>query len=422
MDIKVLVATLEKTMDFNSNYIEPIQVGCEYNPTIPNIKYYDNIKNNIGNKNKSYCELTAIYWMWKNLKSDYYGLFHYRRFFSFNKKYKEPVYIEQYLTEDGLNKYNINDNSLVNLCSKYDIIVPNLIETNETLYNQYVDFHNKDDIDTLIDIIKTDYPKMYNGFLSYINKTSGYFYNMFIMKKDIFNNYCEWLFEILEKCENKINTSNYSKSNKRVIGYLAERLTGFYISELIRKRVKYTCLPVVFFNNTEYQEKTLPKVYDKTDCTIAVAPDNKYVPYTSVLLQSILENSKKEYNYDIVVLNKDISKTNKQLLIDQFKDHKNFSIRFYDIGKLIYNYQSLLTYGHLSIETYFRFFIPNIFKNYNKVLYLDVDMVVNYDMAELYKTNLNGYKLAAAIDADHAGQLNRDPKSDFTAERLALLK
>jgi len=83
MDVKILVATHKNTQIKSNNYNYPIFVGSAI--TNPTTKYQrDDIGENISNRNNYYCELTGIYWAYKNMKSDYIGLCHYRRFFNIN--------------------------------------------------------------------------------------------------------------------------------------------------------------------------------------------------------------------------------------------------------------------------------------------------------------------------------------------------
>ena len=87
-DVKVIVATHKKYSFPNDKMYMPIQVGAKLNEDLGYQK--DSIGYNISEKNPYYCELTALYWAWKNLETDYLGLVHYRRYFSLKeKKYKE---------------------------------------------------------------------------------------------------------------------------------------------------------------------------------------------------------------------------------------------------------------------------------------------------------------------------------------------
>lgn len=141
----------------------------------------------------------------------------------------------------------------------------------------------------------------------------------------------------------------------------------------------------------------LRPAFKNNNIALAMSSSNEYAPYVSVLIQSIIDNAKKGNNYDILVLNKDISDDNKKI-ISEHANSRNVSVRFVDTNKYL-NGRTLHTQG-LAIETYFRFFLLDIMKNYNKVVYLDCDMVVNTDIADLYNMDISGCYLAAARDAN----------------------
>lgn len=110
MHIKILIATHKQCKLPKDKLYLPVRVGSALSNN--DFKYQrDNIGNNISNKNPYFCELTALYWGWKNLNSDYIGLVHYRRYLGLKKK-KEKI--NGVLTSEQAEK----------LCEKYDIILP----------------------------------------------------------------------------------------------------------------------------------------------------------------------------------------------------------------------------------------------------------------------------------------------------------
>lgn len=144
-------------------------------------------------------------------------------------------------------------------------------------------------------------------------------------------------------------------------------------------------------------EVFLKPAFETNNIAIAMSSSNLYAPYVSVLIQSIMDNAAEGNNYDFLVLNKDISESN-QKIISEHVNSEHFSVRFVDTNKYLEG-RTLHTQG-LAIETYFRFFLIDIMKNYSKVVYLDCDMVVNTDVANLYNMDIEGCYLAAARDAN----------------------
>ena len=147
-------------------------------------------------------------------------------------------------------------------------------------------------------------------------------------------------------------------------------------------------------NNIEDScNEELKPIFDNSNnntIPIAFASDNNYVKYLSVAIISLTDNMSKDYNYDIVILEDKIKDKSKWLLLEQVKNFKNVSLRFIDINKYFdeYKYIDFHTSDYITRSTYNRLFIPNIFNKYDKVLYLDVDILINYNLVDLYNTEL----------------------------------
>ena len=250
-DIKVIVATHKNYwMPADSIYF-PIHVGREGKF---DLGYQgDNTGDNISSKNANYCELTGLYWAWKNLKADYLGLAHYRRHFT--TKSSKGSKEERVITKAQLET----------LFKDTDILLPNprnyYIETN---YSQYVHAHHKEDLDYTRDIIKEKYPKYVKAYDESMKRTTGHRFNMFIMKRDKFDSYCEWLFDILFELEKRLDISNYNKNDARVFGFVSERLLDVWIET---NGYTYKNLPYIFMEKqnwfvkgTNFIERKLFKV------------------------------------------------------------------------------------------------------------------------------------------------------------------
>ena len=130
---------------------------------------------------------------------------------------------------------------------------------------------------------------------------------------------------------------------------------------------------------------------------IFFAVDDGYVPFLAVALQSLIENSSKNYYYSIKILYTNINEENKKK-INKYKK-ENVNIEFVDLNYYIEKVKDkLYTRDYYTKTTYFRLFIPDLYPQYDKVLYLDSDIVVLGDIAELYNTNVKGNLVAAIPD------------------------
>ncbi len=133
----------------------------------------------------------------------------------------------------------------------------------------------------------------------------------------------------------------------------------------------------------------------KQKIPICFATDDNYVPFLTVALASLLDNASKENFYKIYVLTSHLSEEN----MNSIKKHKqeNCSIEFVQLSKELDKVQDMFHLrDYYSKETYYRIFIPNLFPQYDKVLYLDCDITVLGDVSELYNTQIHGYYVAAA--------------------------
>lgn len=212
-EIKIYVAT-HKRIDIElPNIYSLSQVGCELNDDLGYLK--DNTGDNISYKNKNYCELTLLYWIWKNSSYNIVGLVHYRRFFYNN------LFLPKILNYELIKK-EISDNKIIVPFSRF-------IKC-KNVYEDYKKYHHIDDYDEAIKIILEKYPDYKKAINSVNNSKKLYCYNMFISSKKILNQYCSWLFDILFELEKRINIDSYDDYNKRVFGFISERLFNIWIA------------------------------------------------------------------------------------------------------------------------------------------------------------------------------------------------
>lgn len=223
MKVEIYIAT-HKSIDYPKNLIYiPIHVGCELSDL--NLEYIsDNSLDNISELNKSFCELTALYWMWKNSSADILGLMHYRRYLIGNKS--------SYLFNG---KRIIDDKEVEETLLNNDIIVAKSYFLRHlkfiplTVKKHYYKNHYMKDWLILKGVINEYYPEYMVAFNCVENKISMHCCNIFIARKVLLNKYCTWLFDILFKVQKIINIDEYDVYQKRIFGFMAERLLNVYI-------------------------------------------------------------------------------------------------------------------------------------------------------------------------------------------------
>lgn len=159
-----------------------------------------------------------------------------------------------------------------------------------------------------------------------------------------------------------------------------------------------------FFKNMRCKVKNseFKPAFQENNIAIAITSSNEYAPFLGVLLKSIVENSDNQNNYDIIVLEKSISKENKRILQDELEGKNNFLLRYIEISNYLDKYK-FHTGFHITVMTYCRLLLLDILSEYSKVVYLDSDVVVNKDIASLFNIDLTGKMIAAARDSVMAG-------------------
>ena len=227
----------------------------------------DDTGDNISHLNREFCELTSMYWAWKNYDKlgnpDYIGFMSYRRFLIFNEfefdKHEqnkvEKAYKEVWTNsiENFIEKYGLNLETINKYIKKYDLILPmkselKLVNTNSVRedYAKNIEGVNVEDYDKMVKFICKNYPDYKDYILEQRDSSRRYFYQMFIVRRDLFFDYCNFLFWVLGKLDKVIDTSKYSINGKRTLAYLGEALFDCYMRKLIDERViKYKELGVV---------------------------------------------------------------------------------------------------------------------------------------------------------------------------------
>ena len=244
-NIKILVCCHKKDVMATQSPYLPIQVGKAISNTDLGIQA-DNTGDNISEKNQSYCELTGIYWAWKNLKNvDYIGLCHYRRYFDFHKQ-GNMIAHSTIIPSKNFAKLDLSvpKNVLKELEKGY-IFIPKKITYKYPLYIDYSIHHLSEDIRKLEEIINIHCEDKYKeAFKNTMYNNKFYACNMFLMPWKEFDKYCQWLFSVLAIVEQEINITNYNSFQKRIFGYMGERLFNIYISANNLKTKKISILRI----------------------------------------------------------------------------------------------------------------------------------------------------------------------------------
>lgn len=236
----------------------PIQAGAKGKPTISMeriVEHPDHEKetvherarrddtgDNISELNPYYCELTCLYWAWKNTDSDALGLTHYRRHFkSPHASGKDPF--DQILTGQEAEK----------LLKEHDIVLPKRRDyVIASVYKHYASTHYAKDLDAMRRIIARRQPACLDAFDRHMKETSGHMFNMFIMKRDKADEYLRFLFPLLDELYRQTDMSQYDAFQARMIGRISELLLDVWIEA---NGYDYVEVPVVSMEKVNWLKK-----------------------------------------------------------------------------------------------------------------------------------------------------------------------
>lgn len=247
MDIRLFVTCHKPFPVPQDPLLVPIHVGAALREdTLPGC-LRDDTGDNISLKNRSYCELTAQYWAWKNAKADYFGFFHYRRYLYPDLTVKRPYRVEAVPRLELLDKLGFG--AFPGLAAKYDLIAPkgeNMYLPVRAHYAQ-AQYHHEKDLALAEEVVRELAPEYSGALEEYLSGSVCYFGNIFIMSAPLFHRYCGWLFPILEEFDRRADLTGYGPQELRVDGYLAERLFGGFYTKLKAEGAKTLELPRVDF-------------------------------------------------------------------------------------------------------------------------------------------------------------------------------
>ncbi|GHT25481.1 exopolysaccharide biosynthesis protein [Bacteroidia bacterium] len=241
MNVKILVCAHKNAAIWSNEVYMPIQMGRAISGETLDMQGDDD-GDNISLKNKSYCELTGLYWAWKNLHDvDYVGLCHYRRYFDFREHLLKK---DKYFVGASLfKKLQSQIPDFQKIFSKYDMIITEPEVSSYNLAERYSISHNGLDLEVLKSVVSDVSPEFIDAYEKVMNNNKLSAYNMFITRKSVFDDYCSWLFKVLGEVEKRVNISSYNHYQARIYAFMAERLLPIYIE---RNKLRAKAVPIIF--------------------------------------------------------------------------------------------------------------------------------------------------------------------------------
>lgn len=238
MDIKIIVAAHKSCEVPKDSVYLPLFVGAKGKQSIIGTRgganetfARDDSGDNISEKNPTFCELTGIYWAWKNLETDVVGLVHYRRLFgqgSHNNPMDLAMTGEEFKAQ--LDKAAI----LIPKKRQYYI---------ESLWSHYSNTHSEEHLKLTREIMKIKHPDQIDVFDNVLSRSFGAMFNMFVMGKGLLNEYCEWLFPILFELEKQVETDKLSSFDARLFGRISELLFNVWLEIKQNEGIRISEIP-----------------------------------------------------------------------------------------------------------------------------------------------------------------------------------
>lgn len=239
--------------------------------------FQDNTGINIANKNKTHGELTGYYWIWKNYLAttnvEYIGFCQFQRFLDFNISNVNPSPFRPIFIRDFKKVFEeYTEENILNCIQGYDVILPEKTYFDVSLYEEYLKNHSKgdlkgdskEDIEKALGVIKEIYPEYFDTAKEFMSGKSMYIAGSFVMKKELLNEFIEWLFNILPIVEEKIGLMKYFKY-KDLLGSIfgVERFFNIWLMYNIKTKnlkVKSTTSFFLYYDLNEYMAKCLEEI------------------------------------------------------------------------------------------------------------------------------------------------------------------
>ena len=383
-----------------SGSVTPIHVGRAGAPAPLPGMIGDDSGDHISDRNAAYCELTGLYWAWKNDKSaTHLGLMHYRRVLDMENAHPERT--ETFVGQFDSHSWLAGLDHWLEGLADIDLVIPRAHVMGRTLADNYRGGHHPQDWDLTRQIIAEQYPADLAAFDAAAGKYEVRLGNMFLMRRDLFEAYCAWLFDILMRLEAMdVDRHAYSGQQSRYLGYVAERLLTVWVEKLQTEQPDLKVHEVGILNLS--QALIVPwmrgdALNGRSHVNIAFAADRAYLPHTAAMLASLLEHADTTRQLNLFFLHSNIEPADRALLHEVLTPRPH--ARLYEINAGMTFEDSYRSASRApSNSTYNRFLLFDLLPDLERLLYVDVDMIFCGDVAEIWDTDIGEAPLAAVTD------------------------
>lgn len=351
--------------------------------------------------NGAYSELTALYWAWKNdTDATHLGLMHYRRLLDFSGTHPSPA-AEVWPEAVRLDDYAAATETWLQRNAEIDLVLPVAHRMPMTVDENYADQHDPRDLDFVEARMAQVSPAYLDDFRAVRAGRELLLANVFLARREIVDAYCRWAFDLLEALRTAdIPRPHVSPYNARYLGFVAERLFTTFMRKYLRDHPETRVERVNILNLGRSLVVPFARGarFDDGAINVAFTSDRAYLPQTAAMVASLIEHAAPDRAYNLFYLHENIGDRDLDLLRSLAVAYGNITLHAINVGAA-FSREYRARHHAPSNATYNRFLLFDLLPDVERLVYLDVDLVLCGDVAELFDTDMNDAPLAAVTDA-----------------------
>lgn len=381
--------------------VRPIHVGRALARVPLNGMIGDDTGDTISDRNGRYCELTALYWAWKNDRtSSHIGLMHYRRVLDFDGTHRTRA-AESATTQFHVADYTARTEAWLDANPEVDLVVPVLHEMGRSVRANYETRHHPQDLDALEAILRRDHPGHMPHFEAVMEGRGIRLANMFYARRDIADAWCAFLFDVLDKLDRaRADRRYYDTYQARYLGFVSERLFTVFVAKWMADHPATRLHEVNVIGLAD--ALVFPYLSDGAlnapeHVNIALASDAAYVPHAAAMVASVMQHASPARIYTFFYLHSAVEPRMLEAFASVLRPHANARLHLLNVGDpFADSYRSPSRAP--SNATYNRFLLFDLLPTLDRLLYIDCDMIVRGDVAEIFDVDMGTAKIAAVTD------------------------
>jgi len=385
-----------------SKTVIPIHVGSEVASEPLDGMLSDSSGISISERNSEYCELTALYWAWKNdADSDWLGLMHYSRVFDFAEM-KNGAATEQQLSTFDIQRWGRKtDRWVEEHLDSYDVVLPKQHLMGRSMRRNYIDRHEPNDWKITRRVLRELYPEYLDDFDAAGAENSMLLGNMMLMRRGLFEKYCSWLFDILFRVEaDNADRHWYNCQQRRYAGFLAERLLTVFIRHEIKHNPNLRIHEVNILNLKDAMVYPLvgdARLNGPNHINVSFSADRAYLPHAAAMLRSMLDHVESGRQLNLFFLYSGIGARGLELLEEVASSRPRTKLYAIKAEKAFEKSHRSPSRSP-SNATYNRFLLFELLPGLDRLLYVDSDTIFRGDVAQIFDTDIGTAKVGAVVD------------------------